>query len=245
MKRSVVMSALACLVLFALSTAVQAAGLEKDAVGPWQLKFTTPEGEQETPVVVVGWQHGQYLAWHVNGDDVQPFQDVKLQGDTLVGTIAPGEEPGVMLKVKSRLSGENQCKGVINYKTDQEAGSLTFTGQRIGLSAFDDVQTWKLDFVAPNYKKYTPTVTVAAKGDNVHAWVSGESHQLPASKVTVDGDRVEMRLTAESAEGDDVDLLFRGTVKKDTVKGKVQYDAPTDTGSFPFSGKRTCGKPRI
>ncbi|MFW6171371.1 MAG: hypothetical protein ACODAD_12840 [Planctomycetota bacterium] len=239
MKRSVVMSTLACLVLFAWSTSAQAAGLEKDAVGPWQLTFTTPEGEQETPVVVVGWQHGQYLAWHVNGDDVQPFNSVKLQGDTLVGTIAPRQEPGVMLKVKSRLAGQNECQGVINYKSDQEAGSLSFTGQRIGRSAFDETQTWKLDFVAPNYKKYTPTVTVVSKGDNVYAWVSDESHELPASKVTVDGDRVEMRLTAESAEGDDVDLIFNGIVEGDTVKGKVQYDAPTDTGSFPFSGKRT------
>lgn len=239
MKRTVVMTALACFTLLAVGAASPAADLEKDAIGPWQLKFTTPEGEQQAPVVVVGWQYGQYLAWHVDGDDVQPFKDVKLRGDTLVGTIVPKEEPGMTLTVKARMAGQNKCTGVINYRGDDEAGSLTFAGQRIEPAAFDEVQTWKLDFVAPDYGKYSPTVTVVSKDDNVYAWVSGESHELPASKVTVDGDRVEMRLTAESADGEDVDLTFRGTVAGETVKGKVQYDAATDTGSFPFSGKRT------
>ncbi|MFO7908313.1 MAG: hypothetical protein ACQESR_25845 [Planctomycetota bacterium] len=238
MKRTVLLLVVVCCTLFAMGTTSQAAELEKEVIGPWQLKFTTPEGEQETPLVVVGWQHGQYLAWHVKGDQMQSFKDVKLQGDALVGTIEPREEAGFTLTVKARLAGRNKCAGVINYRSDQESGSLTFTGHRIALSSLDEVQTWKLDFVAPDHTTYAPTVTVVSENDNLYAWLSGESHELPASRITVDGDRVEMRLTAESADGEDVDLIFRGTVKGETVKGKVQYDAPADTGSFPFSGKR-------
>lgn len=239
MKRTVLLTALVCFTLFVIGTASPAAELEKEVIGPWQLKFTTPKGKQETPLVVVGWQHGQYLAWHVDGDQVQAFNEVKLQKDTLVGTIKPREEPGVTLTVKAMLAGQDKCTGLINYKSDQEAGSLTFTGHRICLSSLDEVQTWKLDFVAPDYKKYAPLVTVVSEGDNLYAWVSGESHELPASRITVDGNRVEMRLTAESDDGEDVDLIFRGTVNGESVKGKVQYDAPGDTGSFPFSGTRT------
>jgi len=239
MKRLVVTTALACIALPAMAVRADSKDVDKQILGAWKLEFTTPDGVERTPVVLVGRQYTKYAAWHVGDDQIEPFTDVQLKDDTLVGTIKPQGQPDITVTLEAKQTAANQCEGIGKYKDeDGEAGSWKFTGQRVPLSSFDDVETWVLSFVTPDDEQHSPSITVFSKDSNLCAWYSGKDHELPASKLSVDGDQVEMTISAESAEAKKVNVVFRGTVDGDTVKGNAEFNVEGETGSFEFTGKR-------
>ena len=64
----------------------QAADLDavaKDIVGGWQLEFTSPDDVHRTPIVIVGRQLDELVAWYVENGQPEPFKDVKLVGESL------------------------------------------------------------------------------------------------------------------------------------------------------------------
>lgn len=240
MKYFVMTMTLAC---FALPLAAQGADhseVDRQVLGAWQLQFAAPDGVQRTPVVVVGRQYDSYLAWYVNDDKLQPFRDVRLEGDRLVGKIRPQEEPDVTVSCEASLKADDCCKGTATYRNaaDGASGSFAFTGERVPLSSFDDVETWKLDFVTPDNQQYSATVTVVSKDGKLFAWYSDPEHELPACSVSVEGDQVEMKMAAESPKGTPVEVTFRGTASDDEVQGNAEYRVGGDSGTFPFKAKR-------
>ncbi|MHB8864671.1 MAG: hypothetical protein ACYC6N_19875 [Pirellulaceae bacterium] len=241
MKRIVLMTALACFALPIVSVAADPGDLDRQILGAWRLQFTAPDGVSRTPVVILGRQYDEYVAWYVGDGKPQPFQDVQLQGDTLVGKLDPQERPDVTVMLESKLTAENQCTGTAKYKskTGNDAGQWSFTGQRMEPSSFDEQMTWKLHFTTPDNQQHAPTITVVSKEGKRYAWYSGKDHELPARSINVQGDRVEMTISAQSPEGSRVDVTFRGTIEGDNVQGTAEYHMQGDTGSFPFQGKRT------
>lgn len=240
MKRFGMMTALACLAFSGVVAKAAPSDVDKQVLGPWKLQMTTPDGVDRDPTVIVGRQFEKYVAWYVDDDEPQRFKEVRIEDDTLVGTIRPQERPEIRVTLRARLSGENACEGTGEYRAESgDSGSWSFTGKRVPLSSFDEVMTWKLSFVSPDGERHDPTVTVVTKNSKHYAWYSGSDHELPASSIRVDGDRVEMKIAAETAEGTKVDVTFRGTVDGDRVEGNAEYDLEGDTGSFPFTGKRS------
>ena len=69
----------------------------------------------------------------VRDDQVEPFQNVQLQNDALVGTINPRERPDITVTITSRLIADNRCAGTAKYRTKDGAdeGSWDLTGQRM------------------------------------------------------------------------------------------------------------------
>jgi len=240
MKRIVMLTALAAFVLPAMAVRADTDEVDKQILGAWKLDFTAPDGVARTPIVIVGRQYDKYVAWYVGDDQPEAFKDVQLNDDTLTGKINPQERPDVTVTLEAKLKAENECEGIGKFTSaNGETGSWNFKGKRIGLSEFDEVMTWKLSFVSPDEKQHSPTVTVLEKDGELYGWYSGKDHELPALKITVDGDRVEMKMAAESTEGAKVDVTFRGTVGGDNVEGKVEFRVEGESGSFPFTGKRT------
>ena len=92
------------------------------------------------------------------------------------------EHPGVEVTLESRLTAENQCAGTAKFRSKNggDAGSFNFKGERMPLSSFNDVSTWKLQFTAPDNEKHDATITVVAHGGKHYAWYSGRDHELPA-----------------------------------------------------------------
>lgn len=240
MKRIVLMTAFACLVSPAMSVRADSDDVDKQILGAWKLEFTAPDGVERTPTVIVGRQYEKYVAWYIGDEQPESFKDVQLKDDMLVGTIRPKERPDVTVTLEAKLKAENECEGTGKFESaDGETGSWKFTGQRIGLSEFDEVMTWKLSFVTPDDQQHSPTITVVSKDSELYAWYSGKDVELPALRISVDGDRVEMKMIGESSEGAKVDVTFRGTVDGDNVKGDAEFRIESENGSFSFTGKRT------
>lgn len=231
-----VFASLACVVL----ARAEANDVDRQILGAWKLQFTTPDGVQRTPVVIIGRQYQQYVAWYVADQQPEPFRDVQLKGETLVGTISPQERPGMTVTLESKLNGENQCVGTARYHSTRGdgAGQWSFVGHRMAVSSFDEVMTWKLRFVAPDNEQHESTVTVVTKDGQRYAWYSGRDHELPARRIAIDGNRVTMSMTAQTPEGSQVDVTFRGTVTGNAVSGSAEYRVGSDAGSFPFQGTR-------
>jgi hypothetical protein len=239
MRRFVAITVLACIALPAVVGRAGAREQDKDVLGVWKLEFTTPDNVDRNPTIVVGRQYEKYVAWYMSDHGAEPFKDVRLEGDALVGKIVPKEQSDVTVTLRAELKEENQCAGTGSY-VDQygDSGSWNFTGQRLSPSDFGEVTTWNLSFVSPDGQQHRPTVTVLSTGADYYAWYSGKDHELPAGKLRVDGDRVEMKISAETAEGEKVDVTFRGTVDGDKIAGTAEYNAQGETGEFSFTGTR-------
>ena len=239
MKRFVLGIVLVCLAMPGVVRADSASDLDQHVVGAWTLELTDPEGVQRTPMVIVGRQYEKYVAWYIGEGEPEAFQDVQLKGETLIGSLSPKERPDVKLTLEATWKGDGKCQGTAKYRDNQgHSGSFEFTGQRMAMSAFDEVSTWKLTFNSPDHEKHEPTITVVSKDGKRYAWYGSRDHQLPVRSLSVQDDTVVASLTAETREGEQVDVTFRGTVMDETVKGSVEYQVGSESGSFPFEGKR-------
>ncbi len=239
MKRIATLTLLACFVLPSLTLEADIKDTAKQIVGPWKLTMTTPDGESREPLILIGRQYDQLVAWYVAGEKPEPMSAVALKNDTLTATIKPKEHPGIKVKLEASLTGEGTCKGVGKYESENgEAGSWDFTGKRMANASFDQVVKWQMEFVTPDSQEHTATMTVMVKGSKLHAWYSGEDHELPILEVKNDGDSGTMKLTTATRDGTKVDLLFRGAVEGEEVKGDIEYNVGGETGSFPYTAKR-------
>ena len=239
MRRFATMIAFAC---FAMPVAAGEAGskeTDQSVLGVWQLQYTAPDGAQHTPIVIVGRQYDNYLAWYLADKEPQAFQDVQLKGDKLVGTIRPQEHAGVTVTCEATLKAEDQCAGVATFRTaGGDTGSCKFAGQRMKMSSFDEVMTWKLEFTTPDNEKHSATVTVVTKGGKHYAWFSSKDHELPARDISIQGDHVELKVEAETREAAKAEVTFRGTVSGDQVQGTAEYKVGGESGTFPFRANR-------
>jgi len=240
MKRFLMWTALVCFAMPAWVRAESSDDLDRQILGVWTLELTDPEGVRRTPAVIVGRQYQKYAAWYISSDQPEAFRDVQRKGDILVSTIQPQEFPNVTVTLEAKLTADDKCAGIATYRdnNDGDTGTFSFTGQRMTLSAFEDVTTWKLRFVSPDQEQHEPTITVVTKQGNMFAWYSSRDHQLPVRSISVQGDSVVVSMTAESAEGKPIDVTLRGTVTGETVTGTAEYRIGSDSGSFPFQGKR-------
>lgn len=212
----------------------------KDIIGPWKLEFTTPDDVERAPMVVVGRQNDDLVAWYIEKGKPEAFKEVRLEDETLLLTIVPEERGGeVTVTFAAKLKEEGKCHGEAKYTTDSgDSGTWDFTGERIKPSSADEVSKWNLSFVTPDDKQREATVTVVARGETLYGWFSSKEHDIPASKVVKNGDSVELTISTKTAQGSKVDVTFRGTVNGDSVKGDANYDMGGETGSFPFTGTR-------
>jgi hypothetical protein len=230
---------LACFVLPSLTLQADIKETAKQIVGPWKLKMTTPDGETREPLMLIGRQHDQFVAWYVAGEKPEPMSAVALKNDTLTATTKPKEHPGITVKLEASLTGDGTCKGVGKYESENgEAGSWDFTGKRMANSSFDEVVKWQMEFVTPDSQKRTAIMTVFVKGSKLHAWYSGEDHELPVLEIKKEGNSGIMKMTTATRDGTKVDLVFRGSVEGEEVKGDIEYNVGGETGSFPYTAKR-------
>ncbi len=214
---------------------------DQQILGAWVLDLTDPEGVHRTPAVVVGRQYDRYVAWYLGNDQPEPFRDLELKGDTLVGTIQPKDFPSVTVDVEAKLIGDDRCAGTAKFREGASGvtGSFRFSGQRVPMTAFDEVTTWNLRFTAPDGEQHEVTVTVVTKDDKMYAWFSGPDHELPARNINVQGDDVQVKLTAETERGQAIDVTFRGVVSGETVKGTAEFQVGGESGTIPFQGERS------
>lgn len=239
MKHWVSMIALACFVFPTAMTRADSGKMDTRVLGPWKLQLTLPDGEQQEQIVLLGRQYDEYRAWRVGKTGLEPFLNVKLDEDVLTGNIKPKDAPGITVTLKAQLDGESRCKGTGRYHSeDGDSGEFSFSGERINPASLDDVSQWKLQFVSPDDETHKATLTVIEHGDKLHAWYSGKDHDIPVSEITVDGNRVTMKVTAVTRDGSKVNVTFRGTVDDQTVTGTVEYQLDGESGTFSFSGKR-------
>jgi len=211
----------------------------KEIVGVWQLDFTTPDDVERTPTVIVGRQRQELVAWYLEKDNLQAFQDVRLKDDSVVATIKPkGFNNELTVKLEARLESEGVCSGKGEYAfVGGESGSWKFQGKRIPLSAFDKVAQWSVSFTSPDDQRHDGLVTVVSVGDKQYGWYRSKDYELPIMQVSTEGGKLVLSASAETEDGVPVDVTFRGTVTGDRVQGNAEYKVEGETGSFPFTGK--------
>ena len=208
-------------------------------IGAWKMSFTTPDDVKRNPIIIIGRQQQQLVAWYVEKDKPEAFKEVRLKDDALLLTIRPKERPDVTVTLDAKLKKDGVCYGTGTFVTDSgETESCEFQGKRVAMSEFDDVMTWNLSFVTPDEQQRKAVVTVLSKKEKLYGWYSSKEYELPATELSKNGDKVVMSITAKTHDGENVDVTFRGTVAGDQITGDAKYELDGDTGSFPFRGER-------
>lgn len=230
--------ALACAFPLGLALAEARDQLDEQILGAWQLEFTTPDGVERRPLMILGREYDRYVAWGVLDGQRQPFRSVEIRGDALVASIDPAAFPGVTVTLECGLAGNDRCAGMGRFRAadDGDAGEWTITGRRLGPADFDDHATWRLSFDVPGDRRHEPLVTVVSRDGSWYGWYQGHDHDLPVRSLEVSGDRVTMVVAGTMQDGGDVEATFTGTVSGDSVKGTVAIRAGGELGEVPFEG---------
>jgi hypothetical protein len=213
--------------------------VSKDVVGAWKLDFMTPEYERRTPIAIVGRQRDEMVGWYVGAKGIEPFSKVQFAEDALHLTIKPKEYNGeVTATLVARLEKPGASAGTIEYADiSGDKGTIKFTGKKITLDSFEDVFEWELDFVTPDQIQRRPRVTAVMHEEKLYGWYSSEEYELPVTKLTNEGDDVVMELSAKTADGEKIDLTFRGVLGGNQISGEAEWKMEYDSGSFPFTGR--------
>jgi hypothetical protein len=239
LSRLILMSLMALITRSAVCAADERSEVDREILGVWQLKFTTPDGIVRDPVVIVGRQYEQYLAWQVVGGEAEPFKSARLKGEKLTLVIEPSQEPDVTVTLEVELDEENRCTGTGSFRSrsDGETGQWGLTGKRLTRSDFEEYQTWKLEFETPDYERHSPLVTVVSLDGQRYAWYQGRDHDLPARSFKLDGNRVELVVAGQTGEGTPIEVTFRGQLEGERVKGAASFKLGGESGEFPFEGR--------
>ena len=127
---------------------------------------------------------------------------------------------------RSNRTSKSNCRHSLLARTAVEAwasiedsygdrGEWTFTGKKLDYATIDDLQTWTLKFTTPDYEAHTAKLYVMNKDEQYYAWFEGKEHELPAQSLTVNDDQVTLKMAAETREGSQIKLVFRGTATGD------------------------------
>ena len=136
---------IACFVLPAVAWSAVPSEIDEQIIGGWQLKMTTPDGEDREPIVLIGRHYDRYAAWYVGQQGMEPMKDVQLKDDVLIGKITPKEQPDVSVTLEARLTDKDTCQGVGKYRSaDGDAGSWDFAGKKLSLSSAGEVYYYHL-----------------------------------------------------------------------------------------------------
>lgn len=222
------------------ASAADIQALAPEVVGAWRLTFTTPDGVERTPTVVVGRQHDELVAWYIDKGEPEAFKDVRVNDEALELTIVPREKEGkATVKLVAKANGDGQCCGNAVYcLADGETAKWEFTGKRIDSAELNHVAEWKLNFTTPEGEKQEPTIHVFEKGDTRYAWCVSDDYALLAKNLKVEGDKATLTIATKTSEGSKVEVKFQGTIDGSTINGSADYSLEGEQGSFPFSGKQ-------
>lgn len=211
--------------------------LDATILGAWQLEFTTPDGVERRPLVMLGRQYDRHVAWAVLDGEPQAFRSVEIVGDSLVAVIEPDELPDATVTLECGLDGEDACSGIGRLETSAgESSEWRLTGRRLAPADFEDHAVWRLRFDVPGDEAHDPLVTVVSHEGRWYGWYQGSDHDVPVRSIEVDGDRVTMVVASTLDDGDDVEATFAGTLAGDAVRGTVTIRIGDDTQVVPFEG---------
>lgn len=222
------------------ASAADVKAIAPDVVGAWRLTFTTPDGVERTPTVVVGRQRDELVAWCIDKGEPEAFKDVRVDDEALELTIVPREKDGkATVKLVAKADGDGRCCGNAECcLADGDTAKWEFTGKRIDPAKLNHVAQWKLSFTTPEGEKHEPTIHVFEKGDTLYGWYISDDYELLAKSLKVEGDQASLVVAAKLADGAVAKVTFRGTIDGSSVSGDADYDVEGDRGSFSFTGKQ-------
>ncbi len=228
-----VLAALVC----ALTISPPLVAQDADILGNWDVTVTTGTGPETLAPLVL-----------------------KKDGDQIVGTFSsPQGDQSVEASVKDRavtiwFSVRTQ-NGPINItmngtaEGDTMKGSMDFGGRgqgqwrarrasaasppsQGGESKVDVTGTWSFQ-VETDAGTGTPTMTFKQEGEKLSGHYSGQLGEAPLAG-TIKGAAIEFAIDV-SVQGNDLHIVYAGTVEKDSMKGKVKL---ADFGEGSFTAKK-------
>jgi len=201
--------------------------------GTWILTIETQNGTREQTLVLK--QEGDKLTGTVTGfgDQVNPLQNVSIQGHQLRYTTAVERNGQTFRRTSVVTFAGDMLKGT----TEGRSGNRPFTGRRQAAPA--QVATagiagsWKLTVQAPEQTYHPTLVLVQQDGKWSGKLVRDDGMEDTLKQVTVNGSQLQFVVDLD-IDGNVLHLEFKGTIEGANLKGAIDANGM----SLPTTGQR-------
>ncbi len=211
-------------------------------VGSWEFEFTSPDGVDHSPTLVVSEKGKELVGTLSDGDGaaevlVKNFQLVDNQFSFELMTKYEGSN--LDLKYICRPQG-NKLTGMLEYDLEGNSGEFEIAARRRALprSVRAMLGTWEFKVTDPDGIQHNPVLTLADDSGKLAAKLNSEILQLDIQDPQVNDGELTFKFTSDHG-GEGVELTWHSRMDgADKMSGKLEYDAGGETGELDLTGER-------
>lgn len=239
----------ALIAIFALVSTVLPSAAQTSLTGTWKASFVTPD--HTYPARLELSQDGDTLTGTVGSDQGEMKLTGTVQGQTInfkFDTRDPGGSGNTLAIGVSATSGSDGLKGDFSVdgnptgtfsaarETSTPAASPAPAASKSASAVAVDVTgTWEVQ-VATSSISASPAMMLKQEGEKITGQYQSQQYgQFPLTGTLKDG-KIELTFVM-SVEGNNINVLYSGTVDKDGIKGTVNYGDLMD-GTFTATRKK-------
>lgn len=241
----------ALIAIFALASTALPAAAQTSLAGTWKASFVTPD--HTYPARLELSQDGDTLTGTVGSEQGDTKLTGTVQGQTIsfkFDTRDPGGSGNTLAIGVSATNGSDGLKG--DFSVDgNPTGTFSATrdtstpaaspapasgaSKPASAGAVDVTGTWQVQVTTSSISA-SPAMTLKQEGEKITGQYQSQQYgQFPLAGTLKDG-KIELRFVM-SVEGNNINVLYSGTVDKDGIKGTVNYGDLMD-GTFTATRKK-------
>ena len=214
------------------------------AVGDWQLKVSTDDGQTLTSVLKVSQDDGKLKAIFVGMDGTEAKAEDVTAKDGGLSFKVTLDFQGTELVAKFALKQEGSgLKGTVEYDLGGQTGTLDVTGGRAVAAAAGKLEegTWNLDIQTDDGQSLKAAVKLKNDDGKIGGtFVGVDGTEAKLDEAAVKDGELAFKVTVDF-QGSELVAKFKLKAADGGAKGTVDYDLGGQTGTLDVVAKRPGG----
>lgn len=212
----------------------------KEVLGTWNFEFTSPDGVEHRPVMVITEKDGELAGTMSANGNMLEVESLKTEDNVLSFEYTidyGGRKLGVRYHCDPR---GDRISGTLVYNLEGEIGDFEIEATRKTLPRKIRalLGPWQFSMTGPDGVERKPVLKLIDQGGQLVAKLSSDKLEVTVDDPAIDGDKISFDFTNQH-EGQTVRLKWTcQAVGDNEMKGTLQYDADGNTGEVDISGKR-------
>ena len=235
--------------MFAVIVAAGALGVARaddaaKAVGNWDLKVMTDDGQTLASVLKLTQEDGKLKGVFVGMDGTEVKADeITVKGDDLkFKVILDFQGTELVAKFALKQEGSN-LKGTVDYDLGGQTGTLDVTGGKAGAAAGGklDEGAWDLEIQTDDGQTLKAALKLEKSGDKLGGkFVGVDGTEAKVDEASVKDNELAFKVTVDF-QGSELIAKFKLKPADNGAKGTVDYDLGGQTGTLDVIAKRPSG----
>ncbi len=217
------------------------------ALGDWNLKVMTDDGQTLASVLKISQDDGKLKGVFVGMDGTEVKADeIAVKGDDLNFKVTLDFQ-GTELIAKFALKQEgSNLKGTVEYDLGGQTGTLDVTGGRAAAGAGKiDEGTWDLEIQTDDGQTLKAALNLKKDGDKLGGtFVGVDGTEVKVDEAAVKDGELAVKVTVDF-QGSELVAKFKLKAVDAGAKGTVDYDLGGQTGTLDVIAKRPASDNKL